>query len=75
MWILYTMDNCPACSVVKSKAMAAGIIHQIDVRNIDRSPGARDELRRLGARVVPVLVDPHGGVHINHEAALRALGL
>lgn len=75
MYILYVKDDCPACNLVKQKASAAGLLGQIELRNIDKVRAFYDELVGMGARVVPVLVDPRGGVHVNHQAALAALGL
>jgi len=72
---LFVKNDCPACNLVKERAARAGLLRQIDVRNIETDPDAYDYLMSLGARVVPVLVDPQGGVYVNHNDCLRALGL
>lgn len=74
MATLYTKEQCPACEAVKREISRAGL-QGIAIKNIDRDPSAYSEVTRIGARVVPVLIDDKGRVHLNTTECLRALGL
>src|SRR5688572_15455331 len=52
--VMYTTASCPACVAAKSYFARQGIPY--DERNVDASPAALEEFRRLGGRGVPLII-------------------
>ena len=54
MITLYSSPTCPPCQALKAKLESAGLMHQINVKDISKLDGRNEAVKR-GVRAVPAL--------------------
>lgn len=70
--VVYTMEGCPPCAMVKQLLTRMGVAFQ--VKDVGRDPAARQEFMRMGYRGTPVtLIDGQAIVGFDQARLMAAL--